>query len=125
MSSFSIIIVDSATALYRSEFEGRGELSARQMHLCKFLRALTRLANEFGVAVVVTNQVVANPEGGTFGSAPKPIGGNIIAHASTTRISLRKGKGESRLAKLVCSPNLPEGDASFAVTEQGIDDYKE
>ena len=24
----------------------------------------------------------------------KPIGGNILAHASTTRISLRKGKGE-------------------------------
>jgi DNA repair protein RAD51 len=122
---FAIIIVDSATALYRSEYDGRGELSARQAHLCKFLRALTRLANEFGVAIVVTNQVVASPDAMFAAQGPKPIGGNIIAHASTTRIALRKGRGEARIAKLVCSPNLPEGDANFAVTESGIDDSKE
>lgn len=56
-SRFALVIVDSATALYRSEFNGRGELAARQIHLGKFLRALTKLADEFGVAVVVTNQV--------------------------------------------------------------------
>ena len=37
---------------------GRGELAARQNHLGKFLRGLQRLADEFGVAVLVTNQVV-------------------------------------------------------------------
>ena len=109
--------MDSATALYRSEYDGRGELSARQSHLCKFLRALTKLADCYGVAVVITNQVVTSPEMG--GGGPKPIGGNIIAHASTTRLALRKGRGESRVAKLVCSPFLPEGDASFSVTEGG------
>jgi DNA repair protein RAD51 len=121
-----VLIVDSATALYRSEFEGRAELSARQTHLGKFLRGLQRLADEFGVAVVVTNQVVASPEGGLFASGgPKPIGGNIIAHASTTRLSLRKGRGETRMCKVVCSPSLPEAEASFAVTERGIDDAKD
>lgn len=30
----------------------------------------------------------------------KPIGGHILAHASTTRISLRKGRGEIRIAKI-------------------------
>lgn len=30
----------------------------------------------------------------------KPIGGHILAHASTTRISLRKGRGELRIAKI-------------------------
>merc|ERR1712118_181356 len=57
-SRFSLIIVDSATSLYRSEFIGRSELNARQNHLGRFLRALQRLADEFGVAVLVTNQVV-------------------------------------------------------------------
>lgn len=87
-SRFSLLVVDSLTSLYRTDFSGRGELSARQMHLAKFLRALLRLADEFGVAVVVTNQVVATVDGGAFaggGEQKKPIGGNIVAHASTTR----------------------------------------
>jgi DNA repair protein RAD51 len=123
--SFAVLIVDSATSLYRSEYEGRAELSARQTHLGRFLRGLQRLADEFGVAVVVTNQVVANPDGAMFaGAALKPIGGNIIAHASTTRLSLRKGRADTRVCKVVCSPSLPEAEASFAVTEHGIDDAK-
>lgn len=202
--------MDSATALYRTEYEGRGELSARQIHLGRFMRQLQRLADEarvppsprrasdsprsgapsptiaacfslpqFGVAVVVTNQVVANPEGGMCvllfplrasrgtpmrnrprpsppppscrfpgANALKPIGGNIMAHASTTRrveqtqrdasstaalpalnacvtlrprrrLSLRKGRGETRIAKIVCSPMLPEGEAPFGISENG------
>lgn len=86
-SRFSLLIVDSATALYRTDFSGRGELSARQMHLAKFLRTLLRLADEFGVAVVITNQVVASVDNTSFQADPKkPIGGNIMAHASTTRL---------------------------------------
>ena len=56
-SRYALLIVDSAMALYRTDFSGRGELSARQMHLARFLRMLLRLADEFGVAVVITNQV--------------------------------------------------------------------
>ncbi|XP_005046742.1 PREDICTED: DNA repair protein RAD51 homolog 1 [Ficedula albicollis] len=86
-SRYALLIVDSATALYRTDYSGRGELSARQMHLARFLRMLLRLADEFGVAVVITNQVVAQVDGAAmFAADPKkPIGGNIIAHASTTR----------------------------------------
>lgn len=84
---YALLVVDSATALYRTDYSGRGELSARQMHLARFLRTLLRLADEFGVAVVITNQVVAQVDGAAmFNADPKkPIGGNIIAHASTTR----------------------------------------
>ncbi len=93
-SRFALMIVDSATALYRTDFSGRGELSARQMSLAKFLRSLLRLADEvvlfwqkYGIAVVITNQVVAQVDGGALFCADpkKPIGGNIMAHASTTR----------------------------------------
>ena len=125
---FGVIIVDSVTNLYRTEYEGRGELSARQMHLGKFLRHLTRLADEYGVAVVVTNQVVANPDGNAMfagANALKPIGGNIMAHASTTRLALRKGRGENRIAKIACSPVLPESEAQFSISESGVEDAKD
>jgi DNA repair protein RAD51 len=121
---FSLRIVDAATSRYRTVFLGRGELSSRQTHLARFLRTLQRLADEFGIAVVITNQVVAQVDGGAmFNPDPKkPIGGNIIAHASTTRISLRKGRGETRIAKIYDSPCLPESDAMFAIHENGIGD---
>ena len=52
----------------------------------------------------------------------KPIGGNIIAHASTTRLKLRKGRGENRVMKVIDSPMIPESDAEFALTDGGIGD---
>ncbi|KAF9987694.1 recombinase rad51 [Modicella reniformis] len=121
---FSLLVVDSATALYRTDFSGRAELSARQMHMARFLRNLQRLADEFGIAVVITNQVVAQVDGmaSMFGDSRKPIGGNIIAHASTTRLSLRKSKGENRICKVYDSPCLPESEAEFAIGQLGIDD---
>ena len=123
---FSLLVVDSATSLYRTDFAGRGELSSRQNHLAKFMRTLQRLADEFGIAVVITNQVVAQVDGGpmmAYNPDPKkPIGGNIIAHASTTRLSLKKGRGETRVCKIYDSPCLPESDCLFAITEQGIGD---
>ncbi|KAI9222960.1 Rad51-domain-containing protein [Blastocladiella britannica] len=125
---YALLVVDSSTALYRTDFSGRGELSARQMHLARFLRALLRLADEFGVAVVMTNQVVAQVDGGAamFSADPKkPIGGNIMAHASTTRLYLRKGRGETRICKVYDSPCLPEAEAMFAITADGISDAQE
>ncbi|KAJ9633044.1 DNA repair protein rhp51 [Exophiala oligosperma] len=123
---FSLLIVDSATSLYRTDYNGRGELSSRQSHMAKFLRTLQRLADEFGIAVVITNQVVAQVDGGPsamFNPDPKkPIGGNIIAHASTTRLSLKKGRGETRICKIYDSPCLPESDTLFAIYEHGIGD---
>jgi DNA repair protein RAD51 len=79
------------------------------------------------VAVVITNQVVAQVDGGAFmgGDTKKPIGGHIMAHASTTRLSLRKGRGESRILKVIDSPMIAEGEAVFAITEEGIDEYKD
>ena len=86
-SRYAVVVVDSATACFRTDYSGRGELSARQMSLAQFMRALLKLADQFGVAVVVTNQVVAQVDGASmFNADPKkPIGGNIMAHASTTR----------------------------------------
>ena len=79
------------------------------------------------VAVVLTNQVVAQVDGAAmFAADPKkPIGGNIMAHASTTRLSFRKGRGEQRICKIYDSPCLPESEAIFAINADGIGDAKE
>lgn len=55
----------------------------------------------------------------------KPIGGNIMAHATTTRLSFRKGRGDSRVVKIYDSPSLPESECSFAISPEGIIDAKE
>ncbi|XP_047486964.1 DNA repair protein RAD51 homolog A-like [Penaeus chinensis] len=126
-SRYALCIVDSAMALYRTDYAGRGELSARQIHLARFLRMLLRLADEFGVAIVITNQVVAQVDGAAmFAADPKkPIGGNIMAHASTTRLYLRKGRGETRICKIYDSPCLPEAEAMFGIYADGIGDAKD
>ena len=124
-SKFSLLIVDSATALYRTDYNGRGELSARQMSLAKFLRNLQKIADEHKIAVVITNQVVAKIDGGGFGgNDKKPIGGHIMAHACQTKLFLRKGLKENRICKIYDSPSLPESEATFSITSEGIDDPK-
>lgn len=127
-NKYGLMIVDSAMALYRSDFSGRGELGARQMHLAKFLRMLMRLADEYRIAVVITNQVVATVDGAAAmfnADTKKPIGGHIMAHSSTTRLYLRKGRGENRICKIYDSPCLPESEAIFAISERGIVDPEE
>ena len=126
-SKFALLIVDSLTALYRTDFSGRGELSERQRCLARFMRQLTKLSEEFGVAVLMSNQVVAQVDGGAmFAADPKkPIGGNIVAHMSTTRLYFRKGRGEQRVCKIYDSPSLPESEATFSITKQGIADSSE
>lgn len=71
--------------------------------------------------------VAANLDGGSMFAGPsvKPIGGNIMAHASTTRLWFKKGRGENRNVKIIASPSLPERDASFAIGTEGISDAKD
>ncbi|KAI7899139.1 spindle A-like protein [Cokeromyces recurvatus] len=120
---FAIVIIDSAISLYRTDFIGRGELSARQMHLARFLRNLQRLADEFGVAVVLTNQMMATVDGAAsmFNADPKkPTGGNIMAHACCTRLQLKKGRGENRICKIYDSPSLPESEVTFLLEKKEL-----
>jgi DNA repair protein RAD51 len=120
---FSLLIVDSATALYRTDYTGRGELSNRQMSLAKFLRNLQKIADEHKIVVVITNQVVATVDGNAFGgNDKKPIGGHIMAHACQTRLYLKKGLKQNRICKIYDSPSLPESEATYSITDKGIDD---
>lgn len=114
-----LIIVDSLTAHFRAEYAGRGTLSVRQQKLNRHMYDLAKIAEEFNAVALVTNQVQSNP-GVFFGDPTKPIGGNIVGHAAKFRLYLRKSKGGRRIAKLVDSPNLPDGEAAFVVETSGI-----
>ncbi len=116
-----LLIVDSLTAHFRAEFSGRGQLADRQQKLNKYLHQLTRLAEQHGLAIYVTNQVMANPAM-MFGDPTTHVGGHIVGHAAKFRLYLRRGKGGSRVAKMIDSPSLPENEAVFFLTAQGIRD---
>jgi len=124
-NNIRLIIVDSLTSHFRSEYLGREVLAERQQKLNKHMHKLIRLARAFNAVAVVTNQVMAKPDV-FFGDAVHPVGGHIVAHTSHTRIFLRKStRGPVRVARLVSSPYLPEGERVFKITENGIEDVTE
>jgi DNA repair protein RadA len=116
-----LLIVDSLTSSFRSDYTGRGTLANRQQKLNRHLHHLQRLADVYNIAVYVTNQVMARPDV-LFGDPTVPIGGHILGHQATFRVYLRKSKGEKRIAKLIDSPNMPEGEAVFTVLTDGVRD---
>ena len=116
-----LVVVDSLTAHFRAEFIGRGTLAERQQKINKHMRTLSKLADMHNLAIYVTNQVMAKPDA-FFGDPTEAIGGHIVGHNSTFRIYLRKGKKGTRVAKLVDSPNLPDAECIYEVTDDGIRD---
>jgi len=122
--SVRVVIVDSLTAHFRAEFAGRGQLADRQQKLNKYLHNLMKMAEQFNLAVFVTNQVMSNPAM-MFGDPTTPIGGNIVGHASTYRLYIRRGKKGSRVAKLIDSPNLPDNECIFYIGAKGLSDEED
>lgn len=122
-----LVIVDSVISHFRGEFLGREMLADRQQKLNLYMHKLLRLAEILNLAVVVTNQAQSDPTP-QWGGQPvdRPAGGNILAHASTTRVWLRRGKGEGkRIARVFDSPCLPEAECVFRITSRGIEDAPE
>lgn len=119
--NIKLIIMDSLTSLFRSEFVGRGALAERQQKLNQLIHRLQILADKYNLAVYITNQVMDNPAI-LFGDPTTPIGGNVLAHAATTRLYLRKSKEDKRIVRLVDSPNMPEGECVIKITLNGVKD---
>nr|MDO8113968.1 DNA repair and recombination protein RadA [Candidatus Sigynarchaeota archaeon] len=116
-----LIVVDSLISHFRSEYFGLGALGPRQQLLNMHIHQIQQLCDTYMVAAIVTNQVQAKPDI-FFGNPTIPAGGNIVAHGSTYRVFMRKGKGETRVAKIIDAPGLPEAEAVFKITEKGIED---
>jgi DNA repair protein RadA len=119
--NIKLFAVDSLTAHFRVEYVGRGTLAERQQLLNKHMHDLLRFSDLHNAVIAVTNQVSIKPDM-FFGDPTQPIGGNIVGHTATFRIYLRKSKGEKRIARLIDSPSLPEGEAIITVLPEGIRD---
>lgn len=119
-NSVKLVIIDSIISLHRAEFVGRGTLAERQQKLNTIMHRLKRIAEIYNVAVVITNQVQATPDT-FFGDPIRASGGNIIGHASTYRIYLRKA-GVERKAIMIDSPYHAYGEKKFIVKENGLGD---
>lgn len=118
-----MLIIDSLMVHFRSEYLGRAKLAERQQKLAQHLSKLHRLTDIYQLVSVITNQVQSRPDI-LFGDPIAPIGGNILGHSTTTRIYLRKSKGDTRVARVVDSPCLPLGEARFVMTTEGIRDVE-
>ena len=119
------MMVDSIIALHRAEFTGRGTLAERQQRLNIMLHKLNRLAEVHNIAVVVTNQVQSQPDDFSAGrDGLRATGGNVMGHATTYRILLRKA-GKARIAIMVDSPYHMYDQTRFSITEAGIQDVEE
>ncbi len=116
-----VIIVDSLTSPFRADYTGRGTLANRQQKLNRHLHKLQRLADVYNLAIYVTNQVMSRPDI-LFGDPTAPIGGHILGHQATFRLYLRKSKGDKRIAKLIDSPCMPEGETIIKVVTDGVRD---
>ncbi|MFQ6094832.1 MAG: DNA repair and recombination protein RadA [Candidatus Bathyarchaeia archaeon] len=119
-----LVVVDSMISHFRGEYIGRENLSERQQRLNEYLHKLLRLGEAYNLAVVITNQVQANPAQ-FWGDPDRPAGGHVMAHACTHRIYLRRGKADIRHAKVIDSPYLPESKTKFRITEKGIEDVEQ
>ena len=116
-----LLIVDSLTSHFRSEYMGRGSLSERQQLLNRHMHDLLKFSTINNSVIAVTNQVSARPDV-FFGDPTAPIGGNIVGHTATFRVYLRKSKGGKRIARLIDSPYLPEGETVVQISEDGVTD---
>lgn len=114
-----LVVVDSIIGHFRAEFIGRGELANRQHKLQQHLNDLKKLSTDHNVAVILANQVQANPDQ-FFGDPNQASGGNVLKHRSTFRVKLRQGKKDKRVFMLQNAPNLPDKETPYIVTEAGI-----
>lgn len=115
-----IVILDGAIGQFREEYLGRGTLSERQNQIARLMTHIKNISFYFRCVVLFTNQVQSDPSV-MFGDPIKPIGGNIVAHASTYRVYLKKS-GKKRIARMVDSPEHEQKDASYQLTVKGIED---
>jgi len=122
-SRVKLVVVDCLTGHFRAEYTGRETLALRQQKINRLIHDLLRLALSYDLAVVVTNQVQAQPD--VWGKSEAPTGGHVVAHGVTYRVALTSKKYNVRVASLVDAPALPPSSTFFAITSKGLVDVSE
>ncbi|MDD2472432.1 MULTISPECIES: DNA repair and recombination protein RadB [unclassified Methanoculleus] len=108
-----LIVMDSATALYRTELDlGREALRKLSHHMIKLLG----LAKKYDIPVLITNQIFMDVERDRISG----LGGTALEHLSKAIIRLEK-RDSVRRAVLRKHRSRPEGlSFDFVITGDGI-----
>lgn len=119
-NNIKLIVIDSLIGHFRSEYIGESIFLKRQQRLDTHMLDLLKLLKSFNeLAIVVTNQVTYDPNL----KKNKPAGGSVVFYNSSIQIELLKGRGATRIAKIVEAPHLSNDNAVFTITYDGIRDY--
>lgn len=118
-----LVILDGAVGQFREEYLGRGTLAERQMQIARLMTHIKNISYYFKCTVIFTNQVMSDPSV-MFGDPIKPIGGNVVAHASGYRLYFKK-PGKKHIARMVDSPEHAQADAEFILNDKGVVDIEE
>jgi len=115
--NLGLVILDSATSLYRVLLEAEDNRSIRRT-LTVQLSELQEIARRHRIPAVITNQVYMDIENNSL----RPIGGTGLEHICKAIIFLEK-KGEGvRSARLMKHRSSPEGiTADFRLTARGVE----
>ena len=113
-----VIIIDGLVGLFRMLYHGRGELAERQDVLEQILIKLRNLSIYGNCCVILTNQVMSNPD--PFGAATKPVGGHVLGHSVKYIFAIKKGMKNNRVLSRIKSPREAQGDFAFFVNEEGV-----
>lgn len=116
-----LIILDSLTHHWRSEYLGRENLPDRQGGINQHIHLLLRRAQVYNAVVIMTNQVIANPNA-MFGNPDNPAGGHVVGHAAQLRLALRRGPKGVKIARIIDSSHCEPDEAVFIVNESGACD---
>lgn len=116
---YKLLVVDSLTSHFRSEYVGRGNLAERQQKINKNLRVIGNYVKTENAIAVYANQVQADPQGHQWGG-PQTVGGNVVGHKKDYEIRVKPSKKNRVILKLQKAPDLPEGEVQAKITTDGV-----
>jgi len=120
-----LFVIDSIISLFQSEYMERGEMKAKFNMIKPMMLNLMKLSHVYKFPIVVVNTVHKSPTE-LYGADPIiAAGGNSVGHPLTYRIKVREvGSGKKHRALMVKSPEHPESEADFIITDKGIENVE-
>jgi len=113
-----LIVLDSATGFYRLERTADGDEGEALRSVTRQVTHLLSLARKHDLAVVLTNQVFADPDS----DRTRGLGGNTLEHWTGTVVRLERFRGGKRRATLEQHRSKPVGDSvQFRITDTGLE----